>query len=173
MIPDRNFFVILPAVLVLCTQSQGQAPLPIPSQSVSGPVEKQETYRIVECADHSLLEWTLRPSTHRAITASLPASSRDEQQESQTSGNSKTSDTESTAPKPTSSEETQEKKRRAGKMLREMFGVDTNESSSADTEETGDESSDQEPALATAVFVLPVLIFLILGLTGLIRLMRP
>lgn len=173
MIPDRNFFVILPAVLVLCTQSPGQAPLPIPSQSVSGPVEKQETYRIVECADHSLLEWTLRPSTHRAITASLPASSRDEQQESQTSGNSKTSDTESTAPKPTSSEETQEKKRRAGKMLREMFGVDTDESSSADTEETGDESSDQEPALATAVFVLPVLIFLILGLTGLIRLMRP
>ena len=173
MIPDRNFFVILPAVLVLCTQSPGQAPLPIPSQSVSGPVEKQETYRIVECADHSLLEWTLRPSTHRAITASLPASSRDEQQESQTSGNSQTSDTESTAPKPTSSEETQEKKRRAGKMLREMFGVDTNESSSADTEETGDESSDQEPALATAVFVLPVLIFLILGLTGLIRLMRP
>ena len=173
MIPDRNFFVILPAVLVLCTQSPGQAPLPIPSQSVSGPVEKQETYRIVECADHSLLEWTLRPSTHRAITASLPASSRDEQQESQTSGNSKTSDTESTAPKPTSSEETQEKKRRAGKMLREMFGVDTNESSSANTEETGDESSDQEPALATAVFVLPVLIFLILGLTGLIRLMRP
>ena len=173
MIPDRNFFVIFPAVLVLCTQSPGQAPLPIPSQSVSGPVEKQETYRIVECADHSLLEWTLRPSTHRAITASLPASSRDEQQESQTSGNSKTSDTESTAPKPTSSEETQEKKRRAGKMLREMFGVDTNESSSADTEETGDESSDQEPALATAVFVLPVLIFLILGLTGLIRLMRP
>lgn len=173
MIPDRNFFVILPAVLVLCTQSQGQAPLPIPSQSVSGPVEKQETYRIVECADHSLLEWTLCPSTHRAITASLPASSRDEQQESQTSGNSKTSDTESTAPKPTSSEETQEKKRRAGKMLREMFGVDTNESSSADTDETGDESSDQEPALATAVFVLPVLIFLILGLTGLIRLMRP
>lgn len=173
MIPDRNFFVILPAVLVLCTQSPGQAPLPIPSRSVSGPVEKQETYRIVECADHSLLEWTLRPSTHRAITASLPASSRDEQQESQTSGNSKTSDTESTAPKPTSSEETQEKKRRAGKMLREMFGVDTNESSSADTDETGDESSDQEPALATAVFVLPVLIFLILGLTGLIRLMRP
>ncbi|MFZ9092425.1 MAG: hypothetical protein ACO3FE_20300 [Planctomycetaceae bacterium] len=54
-----------------------------------------------------------------------------------------------------------------------MFGVDTNESSSADTDETGDESSDQEPALATAVFVLPVLIFLILGLTGLIRLMRP